>query len=149
MHISHKIYGHERGLSCCFRQPTADSHCRFLHGYALSVSLEFHAEQLDGRNWVMDFGGLKEIENWLKSMFDHTLLVAMDDPMLELFKTMHKAGLADVRILKHVGCEAFSHMIFEYVDAWLQDRQDVPNRVWLHKVGVCEHGSNGAGYVRD
>ena len=33
---STKTYGHEEGLSCCFRQWRAThSHCRLLHGYAL------------------------------------------------------------------------------------------------------------------
>jgi 6-pyruvoyltetrahydropterin/6-carboxytetrahydropterin synthase len=31
----------------------------------------------------MDFGGLKEFKEWLEHMFDHTLLVAEDDPQLD------------------------------------------------------------------
>ena len=39
---STKTYGHEEGLSCCFRQWRAThSHCRLLHGYALSFRLTF------------------------------------------------------------------------------------------------------------
>src|SRR5215207_8018651 len=74
-----KTYGHERGLSCCFRQPQAQSHCALMHGYAVAVSLTFEAHRLEN-HWVLDFGGLKPVEAWLKWLFDHTLLVACDDP---------------------------------------------------------------------
>lgn len=36
-HYSTKTYGHNIGLSAVFRQPHADSHCRFLHGYSLQL----------------------------------------------------------------------------------------------------------------
>ena len=42
-YVSTKTYGHEVGLSCAFRQHKADSHCAKLHGYALSVKVEFEA----------------------------------------------------------------------------------------------------------
>lgn len=79
---STKTYGHDIGLSCCFRQWRSASHCRFLHGYALAVHLEFEADDLDARSWVMDFGSLKPVRQWLVQTFDHKTLVAADDPLL-------------------------------------------------------------------
>ena len=32
----------------------------FVHGYSLGFKLVFECDSLDERNWVMDFGGLKE-----------------------------------------------------------------------------------------
>ena len=60
------------GYSTCFRQWRADSHCKFLHGYALEFKITF-AGELDQRNWVMDFGGLKDFKLFLEKTFDHTL----------------------------------------------------------------------------
>ena len=77
---STKSYGHEMGFSCCFRQWRADSHCRLLHGYALAFKFIFESKTLDVRNWVVDFGGLKPLKAMLQDTFDHTLLVAEDDP---------------------------------------------------------------------
>ena len=51
--------------SCAFRQPKADSHCRFLHGYRLTAKFWFRASQLDKNNWVVDFGSL----GYLKKIF--------------------------------------------------------------------------------
>src|SRR3712207_1057849 len=74
---STKTYDHNEGLSCCFRQWRAtDSHCSLLHGYALSFRFVFACSELDERNWCYDFGALKPVRAWLKSMFDHTMLVA-------------------------------------------------------------------------
>ena len=75
-YYSKKKYGHERGLSAAFRQWGAESHCRFIHGYSLEFEFVFGAHELDENNWVVDFGGLKELELWLRQNFDHKTLVA-------------------------------------------------------------------------
>ena len=47
------------GFSTVFRQWKAEeTHCRFLHGYGISFKVYFEGE-LDDRNWVWDFGGMK------------------------------------------------------------------------------------------
>ena len=79
MYKSTKTFGHEIGLSACFRQWRADSHCRFLHGYALAIKFVFAANELDVRNWVVDFGSLKSLKSQLEDTFDHKLLVAEND----------------------------------------------------------------------
>jgi 6-pyruvoyltetrahydropterin/6-carboxytetrahydropterin synthase len=55
LHFVKKTYGHELGLSTCFRQHRAKSHCRFLHGYPLSFTFTFAATQRDENGWVIDF----------------------------------------------------------------------------------------------
>mgnify|MGYP001588063145 CR=1 FL=1 len=47
---STKTYGHAIGLSAAFRQWRADSHCKYLHGYALAVKFVFEAGELDSRD---------------------------------------------------------------------------------------------------
>ena len=90
MYQSIKTYGNERGLSCCFRQHRAHSHCNLLHGYSLGFRFTFEAATLDERNWVYDFGDCKWIKSFLDDTFDHTLVIASDDPELELFKELHE-----------------------------------------------------------
>lgn len=146
-YLSSKRYGHEQGLSCSFRQWRADhSHCSFLHGYALSVNLEFAAEELDQRNWVMDFGGFKEVKKRLQDMFDHKTVVAQDDPQLEWFEEGQRRGLLDLVVVPHVGCEQFAKQVFDMVDSWLRE-QDSSGRCRLVKVEISEHGANSATYL--
>ena len=103
---STKTYGHEIGLSCAFRQWRAQSHCQLIHGYALSFKFIFESETLDFNNWVVDFGGLKPLKEKLQKQFDHTLLVAKDDPKKEVLLFLQEHGLANVILVEATGCEA-------------------------------------------
>ena len=95
MFVSTKVFD---GFSCCFRQWKATTtHCQYLHGYGVSFKVWFEGE-LDERNWVWDFGGMKRAKTkidgkspkeWMDYMFDHTVLVAEDDPMRMKFEMMH------------------------------------------------------------
>jgi len=143
--LSTKTYTHAQGLSACFRQWNAKSHCRFMHGYALEVKLTFAAPRgLDENNWVMDFGGLKEINHWLADVFDHKTLVAQDDPELETFRELHARKIIDIVIVEHIGCEAFASMVFDKVDAWLTAQPKYTDRVFLSTAEVREHVGNSA-----
>ena len=146
--ISTKTYGHSVGLSAAFRQWKADSHCRFIHGYALQVRLEFEANELDARNWVVDFGSLKGFKGWLENTFDHKLLVAEDDPKRDELIKLADLGVADIVMVGATGCEAFAQIIFECAEVWLKDN-GYPPRVRMRSVEVCEHGANSAIYTKD
>lgn len=148
MYCSTKTYGHEIGLSACFRQWRADSHCRLLHGYALKVRLEFEAEELDARHWVVDFGSLKSLKQRLEDTFDHKLLVAEDDPYRVALEALEASGLAEVVIVAATGCEAFARLIFESTEVWLRDAGYSP-RVRMRSVEVSEHGANSAIFTRE
>jgi len=144
---STKTYGHNEGLSCTFRQWRAfHSHCRLLHGYALSFQLVFATRELDERNWCFDFGGLKPVRQWLHEMFDHTVLVAADDPYLVEFQRMDALGLIDMRRLPAVGCEAIARMVFDHVAEFVA--AETGGRVWVEAVEVREHSGNSASYSR-
>lgn len=146
-YVSTKTFPASLGLSCCFRQHRADSHCHYLHGYALEIRMEFSARILDVRNWVVDFGSLKPLKAMLEDTFDHKTLVATDDPMLDHFIEMHKLKLIDMIAVEATGCEATSRLIFEVAEQWLLDA-GYGNRVSLSSVEVKEHAGNSAIYRR-
>ena len=148
MYRSTKTFGHEIGLSACFRQWKAESHCKLLHGYALAIRLEFEAEELDVRNWVVDFGSLKSLKQWFQDTFDHKLLVAEDDPKLAQLLALQKLGLADIVVVPACGCEKFAELIFQCVEVWLSDNGYAP-RCKIARVEVSEHGANSAIYTKD
>ena len=168
-YYSTKTYGNDRGLSCCFRQwKSTHSHCSLLHGYSIGIKLIFESETLDDRNWVMDFGGLKAFKEWSEYMFDHTLIVAEDDPHLEKFKNLAKLGLNDVggvcdlRMVGDVGCEKFAELAYGIMNNILTAfkagksitlagkeytaRYPVGKGVKLKSVEVFEHAGNSAVY---
>ena len=148
--ISTKVFD---GFSCVFRQWKADgTHCRFLHGYGVSFKVWFKGE-LDEKNWVWDFGGMKraktEIDGmspkmWMDHMFDHTMVVAEDDPFLESFKRMDEAGVVQLRVVSHVGAERFAQYVYQKLNTFVQE--ETSNRVRVVKVEFMEHGKNSAIY---
>jgi 6-pyruvoyltetrahydropterin/6-carboxytetrahydropterin synthase len=142
-----KTFGHDRGLSACFRQwRSSHSHCRWLHGYSLSVQMVFGAFTLDERQWVIDFGGFAEIKRFLEDTFDHKVVVAEDDPAKDEIAALAGLDAADVRILPAVGCEQFAKYVHDTVATWLEGRPD-RGRVFLLEVTIAEHGSNSATYT--
>lgn len=141
-----KTYHAERGLSCCFRQWRAThSHCRFLHGYALGFRFIFEAQSLDERRWVYDFGHLDWLSDWLKEMFDHTTLIAQDDPELALFQTLHKRQLINLKVLPEVSCEQFAKFVYQFASSKIES--ETKGRVLLKSVEVMEHGANAAVFL--
>ena len=169
-YVSTKTYGNDRGLSCCFRQwRSTHSHCSLLHGYSIGIKLIFESETLDDRNWVMDFGGLKAFKEWAEYMFDHTLIIAKDDPHLELFQKMadlglqDQGGVCDLRLVNAVGCEKFAELAYRTMNEILiayqcggvwhhpdgrifEARYPVGIDVRLRSVEVFEHEGNSAIY---
>ena len=147
---STKTYGNDRGLSCCFRQwRSTHSRCSLVHGYSIGIKLIFECESLDERNWVMDFGGLKVFKDWLDYMFDHTLIVAEDDPELDLFKNL-PVHVADLRIVPAVGCEQFAKMAYSKMIQLLDESEKagtlLNKTVFVKSVEVFEHDANSAIY---
>lgn len=140
---SSKTYTHSVGLSCCFRQWRANSHCNLFHGYALQVECEFESNILNDKNWVVDFGGLKEFKQWLEKTFDHKMIVARDDPQASFIQELENRKLAEIVWMDKVGCEAFSYFIWQYLNKWLLDNDYYP-RVHLKEVRVREHQGNSA-----
>lgn len=141
------------GYSTVFRQWKADgTHCKYLHGYAVSFRVWFEGD-LDHRNWVFDFGGMKrakteinhmqprEFFNWL---LDHTTIIAEDDPHLDTFRELHKNGIIQLRILPATGCERFAEYLHSVINDFLLKETD--GRVRATKVEVYEHDKNAANY---
>ena len=149
------------GFSCCFRQWKASTtHCRFLHGYGVSFKVTFEGK-LDDRNWVWDFGGMKRAKTliegmqpkaWMDHMFDHTVIIAEDDPLLSEFKMLdnlpnlgnnNKGGL-QLRIIPATGAEKFAEYIYNKLNEFVI--AETEGRVKVTKVKFMEHGKNAAYY---
>ena len=140
-----RSYKEFSGYSTAFRQWRADSHCKYVHGYALRFKVWFEGD-LDERNWVVDFGCFKRngVKDWFKDQFDHTTCIAEDDPHIETFKAMEESGLIQLRIMPDVGCEKFAEYVFEYLNVKIE--VETEGRARVHKVQCWEHGENMAEY---
>ena len=141
------------GYSTVFRQWKADgTHCQFLHGYGVSLKVWFEGD-LDHRNWVWDFGGMKRAKGtidgknpkeWMDYMFDHTTLVAEDDPGIGGFRTMNELGIIQLRELPALGAEQFAKYVFEKLNTFVQEETN--SRVKVIRVEFAENNKNAAVY---
>jgi 6-pyruvoyltetrahydropterin/6-carboxytetrahydropterin synthase len=142
-YISTKTYRHLGPVA--YRQWRADSHCNLIHGYALSFHFEFECDTLDARNWCVDFGGLKDLKYNLEDWFDHTLLVALDDPERETLLDLGRKGIAKITEVEKTGCEGIADFLYEYINTiLLPSWGSEAKRVWCCKVEVRETDSNMA-----
>jgi len=142
------------GFSTCFRQWKANTtHCQYLHGYDVEFEVTFEGD-LDHRNWVWDFGGMKRAKNlidgmqpkeWMEHMFDHTVVVAEDDPELDNFKDMADRGVIQLRVIEAVGAEKFAEYLYHKLNDFVQTETD--GRVKVVKVKFMENHKNSAVYV--
>jgi 6-pyruvoyltetrahydropterin/6-carboxytetrahydropterin synthase len=141
------------GYSCVFRQWKAENtHCQFLHGYGVSFKVWFEGE-LDERNWVWDFGGMKRAKGtidgmnpkvWMDYMLDHTTIVAEDDPYLPLFMQIHESGIIQIRIIPATGAERFAEYFYNKLNDFVQIETE--GRVKVVQVEFREHEKNTAFY---
>ena len=133
--------------SCAFRQWRAHhSHCHFLHGYQLIAKLWFGGSELDDKNWIIDFGGLKELKNKLQFVFDHTTCIAADDPELETFKELDRKGIIQLRVFERgVGIERVAEVVYQIASEHI--KEIAGDRCWVEKVECFEHEDNSAIYT--
>ena len=141
------------GFTCCFRQWKAvETHCKFLHGYAVSFKVVFEGE-LDHKNWVWDFGGMKRAKNlidglqpkaWMDYMFDHTVVIAKDDPEALMFQSLSDLGVIQLREVEATGAEKFAEYVFNKLNKFVDLETD--GRVRISSVEFMENGNNSAIY---
>ena len=141
------------GYSACFRQWKAeDTHCKYLHGYAVSFRVWFDGE-LDYRNWVFDFGGMKRAKNtidgmppkaWMDHMWDHTTLIQKDDPFADIFEQLGQMGLAKVHFLERMGAESCARLVYEHFNEVLSKTD--AGRCKCIKVECFENDNNSSIY---
>ena len=151
MFVSTKVFD---GFSCCFRQWKANTtHCQYLHGYGVSFKVWFEGD-LDERNWVWDFGGMKRAKTkidgkspkeWMDYMFDHTVLVAEDDPYINTLQQLDNAGIAQVRTVPATGAEKFAEFIYHKLNKFV--KEETGGRVKVRQVEFMEHNKNSAIYT--
>ncbi len=94
-----------RNLPCAHRQWKHDGHCAYIHGYSREYTFYFEAETFDEHGWVVGFGDLKQLKEYLVHMYDHTMLISEDEPEVPLFKELHEKGICNLRIVPDVSLE--------------------------------------------
>jgi 6-pyruvoyltetrahydropterin/6-carboxytetrahydropterin synthase len=110
----------------------------------LQFKFTFSCNELDERNWVVDFGGLKPLKKWLEDNFDHKVVLDSKDWALDNFRALEDAGLAELNILDGVGVEKFAEHAFNKAQELVSEMSN--GRCWVVSCECAEHGANSAIY---
>ena len=92
----------------------------------------------------MDFGGLRPLKDMLEDWFDHTLLVAQDDPHREALLNLGKLGIAKITEVEKTGCEGIADFLYEYINTIFLPSYGEQDRIWCSRVEVRETDANMA-----
>jgi 6-pyruvoyltetrahydropterin/6-carboxytetrahydropterin synthase len=85
------MYSVTKRIEFCYghRLMNYDGVCRHPHGHNAIVEIDIHAEQLDARNMVADFGEIKTIvKGWIDRELDHKMILRTDDPLAAALQKM-------------------------------------------------------------
>ena len=130
-------------LPCAHRQWRADSNCKLIHGYSRAFLFTFEAFQLDKCGFVVDYGDLDWLKLHLEYMYDHTLLLAGDDPELPVFKALEERGVCALRIQEEgIGMEGTAEYMGKFAEEGL--RRKTKGRCWVVSVEAFENDKNSS-----
>lgn len=133
-----KIYN---DIPFAHRQPNHDGHCAFIHGHNWSISLTFAAHELDNNGFVVDFGKLKYIKNWIEANLDHACLLNFTDPCVPDFQNSKYFKLF---LISDCSCEGLAQYLFKTLNSLVNQREG--GRVKIIQVIVTEDSKNSTTY---
>ena len=132
------------GFACAHRHFAANSHCQYVHGYERSFSLIIEGDVDPVTGWVIDFGSFKPLRKALEDQFDHTLIIAPDDPLRAQFEALSEAGGCQLRIMDHPGMEGAARWVWDIATEYID--QSTAGRARLVEVEARESADNAVRY---
>lgn len=129
------------------RQHRHDGHCAQIHGHNWSFTFVFGCEALDECGFVVDFGKLKPLREWIDEHLDHACVFNQDDPLLEeILKINDTSGcqIYKAYIVDQCSSEGLAKHLFDVVKPMI--REMTKGRAFLLSVVVTEDTRNSATY---
>lgn len=125
------------------RQHKHPGHCHLLHGHNWGISLTFGCHETDECGFVVDFGRLKFLKQWIDDHLDHACVIADDDEAGK--KLVESApGLFKVYHLPNTSSEGLAEHIYTLFNKMV--REDTDDRAFIVEVEIIEDGKNSAIY---
>lgn len=125
------------------RQHHHPGHCQLIHGHNWGIKLTFACKETDSNGFVIDFGGLKFIRQWIDKNLDHACVLNQDDPKLKhLLRELD--GLIQPLIVENCSAEGLAKYFYETFDPMV--RKETGDRAWIESVEVLEDSRNAARY---
>jgi len=123
------------------RQHLHDGHCAFVHGHNWEISLTFACEKTDENDFVIDFGKLKFIKEWIGENLDHACVLSESDPLKEKIVTS-APEVWKIYLVPSCSCEGLAKHLFKIFDTMV--REKTQNRAFVKSIRIKEDEKNEA-----
>lgn len=136
-----------RDIPFAHRQHRHDGHCRLVHGHNWGITLTFGCEEPDENGFVVDFGKLRYLQDWIAEHLDHACVFNRDDPLREALLTAGGAMAWKPYVVESCSCEGLAHHLFDEFDPMV--RKGSGGRAFLIEVEVIEDSKNSGSYRKE
>lgn len=126
------------------RQHKHGGHCTLVHGHNWKISITFGCKEPDNNGFVIDFGGLKFIKDWIALNLDHACVFNRDDPMREALFRVGEGSVWKMYVVDSCSCEGMAKHLHELFDPLV--REKTTGRAWIVSIEVAEDSKNSAVY---
>ncbi|MGC6424667.1 MAG: 6-pyruvoyl trahydropterin synthase family protein [Lentimonas sp.] len=132
-----------RDIPFAHRQHHHDGHCSLIHGHNWAITLTFACSETDKNGFVVDFGKLKYLKQWIDEHLDHACLFNESDPEKDALLAA-SGHLFKPYIIPNSSCEGVAQHIHDIFDPMVREQTD--ERVWIVEVEIEEDTKNSANY---
>lgn len=128
------------------RQHHHDGHCALIHGHNWGIHITFGCVRPDANGFVVDFGKLKFIRQWIDQHLDHACVFNVDDPMLPALTAVGGDAVWKVYTVKSCSCEGIAEHLFSVFDQMVKSATE--GRAFVVSIEVTEDSRNSATYSK-
>ena len=126
------------------RQHRHDGHCARIHGHSWTLSLTFACKELDRHGFVVDFGGLRFLRDWMDANLDHACVLSADDPELPWVRS--KDGTVfKLLVIDNASAEGIARHLHAALDPLV--RAQTGGRAWISEVELHEDSRNSVRFT--
>jgi 6-pyruvoyltetrahydropterin/6-carboxytetrahydropterin synthase len=123
------------------RQHQHDGHCALIHGHNWAFTLTFGCTTTDANGFVVDFGKLKFLREWINHHLDHACVFNADDPLRDTLIAA-APGAWKSYVVESCSCEGLAHHLHGVFDSLV--RAHTSGRAFVLAVEVIEDAKNAA-----
>ncbi|MDG1139591.1 MAG: 6-carboxytetrahydropterin synthase [Opitutales bacterium] len=133
-----------RDIPLSHRQPLHAGRCSRIHGHSWSITLTFESDSLDANGFVIDFGDLHFIEDWIDEHLDHGIVLCHNDPEKERLQAVASDGLLHITWVSSASCEGIAQFLFETFQPMVDKKTQ--GRARIKSLHLEEDSKNSALY---
>ena len=137
-----KIY---RDIPLGHRQPNHPGHCSLIHGHNWEIKLTFAADEVDENGFIVDFGELHYIKDWIDENLDHACAFSATDPHRSKLEELEEMKLVRPLFIENASCEGLAKHLFEIFNPMVSE--NTGGRARIVSIDLLEDSKNSAFYA--